>query len=479
VEDAAPISERKPRRWPKRLLKAFLWTGGALVMLWVRTFAFATWELNQVIAALKARGEPTSFAEAMEKIRAKDGETTGAELLRQAIRENERLRTPGDRFNLVGGSLDQPLTETLKDLLAQTFNESRPVLKLIEHAVELPPGPIVDEESSLAPPSKRLNAQPARRSLLRMLSLPLMTAQLNDDHHEVVKWLVVSFKLSESLAAEQGLMPQLVRVAMHGVSTANLRRLLPTLTLDEPDFRTLDAILGDLDRHARFGPLLSDERAVMGELFLKPDWLKEELRSAADPPPAFPPTWKDNALLHIQFRWIDVVCSPVGLQVRQRAAARAYSMPQEILDAIDVPTPWPDKLRTDFEEWRNALTMHRLLAMPPDHDALRMMGTAASRTRKRWVLARLALRLKWHVQRHGQLPDRLEELCDASMPELPTTWFEGKPFAYRKFDRTCRIESETTAWDLSYAHTITNDRLRATYGLLLEMDFTPPKKAAP
>ena len=82
-------------------------------------------------------------------------------------------------------------------------------------------------------------------------------------------------------------------------------------------------------------------------------------------------------------------------------------------------------------------------------------------------MMQLAFRLRRFDRIHGKLPDRLQDLCDMSMPELPTKWFEGKPFIYTKKDRSFTLTADPSIvpdWPPA------NNQQRETLGLLFEFD---------
>lgn len=170
MEAAATVVERKPRRWPKRLLKAFLWMGGSLVLLWVCTFAYATWELNRAIAALKARGEPTTFAEAMEGVRRRAESTTGAEKLLEALREDAFQGSPGGALSMLPGGFDGLINAADRPKFAAELQQYDRIFALLEEVVALPPGPVMPP-SAAEELEANLSFQPLQdsRNFIRLL----------------------------------------------------------------------------------------------------------------------------------------------------------------------------------------------------------------------------------------------------------------------------------------------------------------------
>src|SRR5687767_12393853 len=113
--DAAVTSPTKPRR--RRVVRFIGWAASALVLFWCIALAVATWHLHRAVEALRKRGQPTTFAEALARMHAKFPDGTRVELLREALEENKKAGLPGDRYQLGGGSSAMSIDAKQRSLL--------------------------------------------------------------------------------------------------------------------------------------------------------------------------------------------------------------------------------------------------------------------------------------------------------------------------------------------------------------------------
>jgi hypothetical protein len=99
---------------------------------------------------------------------------------------------------------------------------------------------------------------------------------------------------------------------------------------------------------------------------------------------------------------------------------------------------------------------------------------AAVRVRRRLAMSQVAYRLRRFDILNGKLPDRLEELCDASMSTLPTKWFEEKPFVYVKNGHSFTLRADPS---IIPEYVAIHDSQRENQGNLYRFDADAGKPA--
>jgi len=172
---------------------------------------------------------------------------------------------------------------------------------------------------------------------------------------------------------------------------------------------------------------------------------------------------------------IDLDMSPLGAAARRRAASQTLLIPNEVLELADQPPPWPPESQRLFDVWSRMFSTDRITLNPSKEDALYSATYIARRVRRELAMVEMAFRLRRYEFIHGKLPGRLEELIEPSFPDLPTRWFEGKPFVYSTKGRAFTIEANS---DVKVEVPLPNDEHRDAWGVLLKVDvtsMTPPK----
>ena len=102
----------------------------------------------------------------------------------------------------------------------------------------------------------------------------------------------------------------------------------------------------------------------------------------------------------------------------------------EMADIADVTGPEGEALLAEFNT--------RLDDLPKAHSFMLLLlrnlqsaRTLGLRYRQRLQLARLGLRIDRYRTEHGRLPEKLEEVLDGRMREVPVGIFSGGPLVYR------------------------------------------------
>jgi hypothetical protein len=465
------VDERKPRR-KRRLLRFALWVSGSLVLLWIAAFLHATWSLNQAIAELKRRGEPTTFAEAVARNQSSASVPNGADLLREALTEDVRLGHPGNSASAIQSASSQPITD--RDAIAvKTFlTKGEKIVELVDRAVALPPGPFT-LHADLARMNHPYWFDPVQdlRSLARLLWVDVRFSAGRGDSRRTFRRLKSLYLLSEQLSREAFVVPQLIRIAIIGLANGSSWTALPLVDFTPEELAELASLAARIDRHFSVTPALVNERALEATIFQNRESLEDELRSSARSK-FRTGTTASEVWIFLEYRWIDLITSPLGLPARRRAAAQTLSIPNDVLELADTPPPWSQEQTQSFNAWKEALNIDRVSLNAGEGGAASALTYATRRLHRQLAMTQLAFRLRRFDRIHGKLPDRLEELCNMSMPELPTKWFEGKPFIYTKKDRSFTLKADPSIipeWPPA------NNQHRETLGLLFQFDADAAK----
>jgi hypothetical protein len=422
VEDAAPISERKPRRWPKRLLKAFLWTGGSLVLLWVCTYFYASWELGRAIEEVRKRGEPTNETEALARIREKSGDTTGAEFIRRAIEEDSWNGAPSTGLSQNLALFQSPIpSEELPAIEAQ-FAKAAAVFPLIDQAISLPPGLLT---ASGGTELDHETVQQTRR-LSRLLWAEVRFAAATGDKRRAFGGLKSLYLLPEQLAADQFVITQLVRVALMGMTMTPTQASLESLDFTPEELDELCLLLGRIEANYKVAEAMKNHRAVVAQGFQSRDSIRRS--SSGDIPitPTKPLSFGERLWWNTQKGWGELVASPLGLPARLRASAIALRVPIEVCELIDRPAPWTKEEASLFEIHEHSFDLSQLSLTRSRSTPFSLLYYAALRARQRLDLTRIMLRVQRYYVVNGKLPEKLDEVCGGPLPNVPTKWFEGK-----------------------------------------------------
>jgi hypothetical protein len=461
---------RRKRRW----VRGMLWTGVALIAFWIGALQLATWELHRASKALKNRGEPATFAEALALNETRTASPNGAELLLQAIREHDRLGNPGLIVSNITGDLSRPVDSDYIAKVTPWIKKGEPVVDLLERAVALPPGP-------LTPPSDTGKLAQIRRDPLpfdvRGLAWLLyfdarVSARLGDSRRSFRR-LKTLYLLSEQVKLEAFYIPQLVRISILGSSDDAGRFVLPFAEFSPDELLELSELAARLSREFKMAPALVNQRAMAASIVQDSEALDEELQWELQYRTRSP-SLTEHAFQFVERRWANLVSSPLGLPARRRAAAQTLRIPNDVLELADVPPPWSKEAQQRFDHWRDCLNAERVGLSPEPGDTMSNAFRAAVRVRRRLAMSQVAYRLRRFDILNGKLPDRLEELCDASMSTLPTKWFEEKPFVYVKNGHSFTLRADPS---IIPEYVAIHDSQRENQGNLYRFDADAGKPA--
>lgn len=416
-------AERKPRRWPKRLLKAFLWTSGAFVLLWVCTYFYATWEWDDAQRLVRRQGRPATIAEVIDSIHEKAGSETGADLIRKAIEENERAGGPDAQLWNNRSIYVSPTPLEERESIRATLARGESAITFVERAAALPPGPL----SKLG--SRVVDTQTIQdsRKLARLLASDVKFSAGTGDKARALSRLKSLYLLSDQLSADQLVISQLVRVALLGVADGPTRMALESLDFTPEELDELCELIGRIEANFRVAEAMVNERAVAAATFQMREevllLLKGDIPNATTMPPGF----GERAWWKAQSLWAELIASPAGLPARLRGATATLQVPIVVCELVDRPMPWTSEEQKKFDEsWKSFGVAQLGLSEIRAVGSLRVMALAALRARQRLDLTRIMLRVQRHYVVNGKLPQKLDDVCGGPLPTIPTKWFEGK-----------------------------------------------------
>lgn len=466
VELPPIIVAPKPRR-KRRLLRFALWFTGGLVVLWIAAFLHATWSLNRAIAALKARGEPTTFEEALARNHANAKPSKAAEYLSRAVSENERAGRPGDATAGKSAAYSLPLNVAELDSDRAYLKSGQSVLEAVERALKEEPYPFTAIGTPLSTDWFRFSLLQDFRSVARLLKVDVRSrGGQGTDQLQRLKDLIATSSL---LSKEQFVSPQSIRMSVVSLAIGVARDILGP-HFEAGDLLEFDSLLNEVDAQMSLFQSLINERAVNASLFQTPEALRGQLRSDLELRTIPPPTTMDKVFQRVDQIWTEFLCTPVGLPLRLRTAANSLSVPNNVLRLVDKPLPWSLDDSREFERWKDSLDPGNVFLCRPNSAELQSAVVAFRRIHRQIALLRLALRILHHQKVQGELPESLADVC-RDAPDLPKKWFANESVLYSKEDRGFRLNAPPSVVpDVP----IVNQGHRVNLGLLLDVRWLPP-----
>jgi hypothetical protein len=437
----APAPAAKSRRG-KRLVRV-CWAMFALVvgvsLFWTYSYYTALWERDALIAELRARGESVWWEEVAEKLLAEQSSHTGAELYLKALWET------GGEFNrnkpwLPSATLDairkQYPEPTIRPEVEQELKLVRPAFELVEQAVRRPPGLlttnlITDDPSSLSLP----HIQTAR-NLHRMLSWEAYDAVARSDPRRAFAAVRLALQSSEQLAAEPFVICHGVRFALEGIAGDDLAMCLSYFAPTGAEFQTLDRLYSAHDDGVNIQQTLATERAMSLATFGSDEFLPIYLSNRGSGGTMSKFEWW--AYRH----WLRMLGSRAGLPATIKSQTEMMRLVERVRPLLDRPDVDPAVIETLADQAEDRSPVHRLTVNSKNFCTYfaRNFQWRLVAFHRRLILARLSLRLRRHYDRHGRLPDSLDDLCDESMPRIRLEWFQNQPIVYKPKANGFRLE---------------------------------------
>jgi hypothetical protein len=433
----------KRRKWPWRVLWGMLAIVTAAGGYWWWSFATARADRDAVVAEIRARGEPLYWNELADKLLAERSSETGAELFMKA------LAALGGEYNKFGPKV--PSTALTVDLeKVQFVPKIRPVvqrelalgaaaLPLLEEAVKRPPGLLTTAIRTDDPISIMLPHIQDSRSLARFLHWLANDALARGDSKTAYHAVELSFLASEQLFKEPFLISQLVRLAMRGTACETLTMCLAHAAPTDAEFAAIDRLLAAADDGFGAESAWQSERAMWMTVLENPTVLKQFFNN-------FGTGRSGNEFqLFMRERWMDILASPVGSPVMLKTQSAFLRLHDQVAKTTDKPGSDREARKAAYERFDRDAPLTRAGFDLGDWGfrSLNTFDDACAKAHRRNILARLALRLRRHFDKHGRFPEKLEELCDADMPRLRLDWFLDKPIVYFSTKSGFRLEVPT------------------------------------
>ncbi len=422
---AAPQRPPSRRRgaWRRRLVWATLGFVGLTVAAWGWAAFQARRALNHEIAALRAARKPVAFSDLA--LSPSESVDNAWPLLDQAALPSgwdpqalrDRIDAYSREYHGRAGSLvpriePEPLFEAL---LAQHADS----LALIRQAVTRPQVRCPLDFQTDDPLGVLLPQVQEIRDGARLLRIELLDSLARGDTPRAVDSLETAFALAEVLRDEPLLVSQLVRVSMLSMALQSLEDLLAHERLEETDRAQLDRLLAAREAGFRMAVAIQGERAMCYSAIVR---FKAGSTAAA----MLQPSGGDTALMNLVYG----VARPMVAPLVDDELTRLVRLFNGFEAAIDQPG------RAGYEQMAEC---QRLVGQAPRRALLTRLlmpsltagRNAAMRVRQRLIHARWALRVDRYYREHGRLPERLEQVADAELPQVAPGLLAGETVVLR------------------------------------------------
>lgn len=391
---------------------------GPLVLVFATAGAFVLrhWWLGRQIRAELARigaaGEAVTVEDLAAMYRVPPAEQDATTLWLDAIAplEGPAYGAACGGLSIVGSEDEPPLPgQPWPDRAAaeRFLRQQAPSLRLLHKAAAMGgaarhPDEFREGWTMLTPHLRRL------RAAARLLQLEASVHAHQGDARRVAASYDALFALGRSLEKEPNVVSQLVRVAIDGMTTSHLERLLPLVDFSDAEMVHLQQEL----RAARYERAFN--RALQGDRVAAIQFFEESGASG---------------VVHLWYKeWV--------VATRREYLSYLRLMRETMIAARD---PWPEGLREAT----------RLSNHGPKEREVRLLGVSASNvantlgldnspawftTFARYTAWNRAVDAAVAIQRFqrrcGRLPDDLKELTPEFLPAVPEDPFDGKPLRY-------------------------------------------------
>ncbi|MCF6284230.1 MAG: hypothetical protein L3K26_03460 [Candidatus Hydrogenedentes bacterium] len=372
-------------------------------------------ELEQIRAVQREAGEPVTLEELdawypqvpdaenaallyediFTELEAIDPEGTRVEALRDATEEYEQI-----------GDYPVEHREALKTFVA----DAEPALALLEAAVVRPKARFpIDLSEGMEAELPHLSKM---RNAVRVLYLSSEAALLNGNKALAVERHATILPVGGALLAEPGLLPQLVRGAINGISFRALERLVNHTQFDEELLRQLDAAYA-----AAYHPEAL-QRALLGERCMAADTIRRVYDGTLN---------SDSGL----FREIrdKLVSNPVLVGSYGRyEQLTVYAAFETMLPGVDpdwptIATPLHDGAEPDTSGAILASILLPSISRAPIY-FVRYIAYLRS--------ARTAIAVERYRLAHGTAPDSLEDCVPEFLDVVPEDPYDGEAIRYQR-----------------------------------------------
>jgi len=431
----------KPRR-SKRLLRV-LWATLALIvsvsLLWTWSYYSALAERDALIAELHAKGEPVWWDEVVDKLLAEPTENTGADSYLKAVwalggdynRTGPRL--PSGSLSMLVNNIGDfqpgnvvPHEPAIVPEVQRQLTLAKPAFDFLAEAVKRKPGLVTRNIKRSEPNSFLLPHIQDSTALLRMNFWRVYDALARRDEATAYYAVWEGFAAAEQLSKEPWVVSQWVRFAMQRQACRQLVMCLEYAATPEESFKKLDALFASLDDSLDLEVCRIGDRAKSLQAWEDSETAKVVLQGWSRHPLA-----KSVVVKPLEDWWIAALASPLGKPVRLWTQVEELRLHQRTDPGIDRPDTDLKAADVAFQDYHRRSPIHQLASHQANRtkDSLGFAATAIA-VHRCLIVHRLALRIRRYYDRHGRFPERLDDLCDATMPRIRLDWFQGRPLMY-------------------------------------------------
>jgi hypothetical protein len=241
---------------------------------------------------------------------------------------------------------------------------------------------------------------------------------------------------AEQLSKEPWAISQYVRFAMQQMACRQLVMCMEYAAPPEESFKKLDALFASLDDSLGLEVCRFGDRAKGLQAWENAETAKSVLQGWSRHPRA-----QRVVVKPLEEWWIATLASPLGKPTRLWTQVEELRLHQRTDPGIDRPDTDLRAADVAFQDYHQRSPIHQLASHLPNRtkDSFGLAATAVA-VHRRLQLHRLALRIRRHYDRRGRFPERLDELCDESMPKIRLEWFQNHPIAYSPSADGFRLE---------------------------------------
>jgi hypothetical protein len=363
-------------------------------------------DVERRLAALRAAGYPTSFAELAEDNQLPAGTPNAADVYERAF---AAFVPPAKDANVpvLGPARlpdrGEPLPEPMAGTIAKCLAENQQCLALLHKA-----GGIADcrydwDYASLAQGTPMPNV----RHCALLLRLGTLLAAHTGDPNTAGRYVVDGLRLADSLRAEPALISYLVRIACVALAVGDLERSLCVTTFTDAQLRELGDALAATAGTLDLTEVLIGERCFTIEMYRDPSLLQG--------PGGGPPV---HMLPGMRKMWL--------LDTLDYAA--------RTIEASRLPPPERlARFRALEKEIEGLSFWHVMVKLLPP--ATTRVAVLDLRAHAHLDLARTALAVERYRLATGRLPETLADLVPTYLDRVPTDPFDGQPVRYERLAR--------------------------------------------
>jgi hypothetical protein len=379
--------------------------------------AFARAKIAEQYQVLRAAGEPATLDELAQWLPyPPDGENRVG-LYQQAFRtpiELDRDTTLAFDEAMKEAPPHGPYPEALRELGAKKIAGSAECLRLLHEAAAGAARFPLDIKHGY---DMELGHMEQLRQAVRLLQLEAVLAVHDGDASRAVEALLAILATADCLRNEPILIPQLVRIACHGIFCDGLNRTLELTGFTEDQLARLEAAVRSHEEPEAAARGFMGERTFMLATYEDPRYFTEQIADSS----GFRPEHRAGVakvMGGVLWNAADQVHCMTTMAKIIQASRRPFPEARAIMDTIDMELESSHRLFPRVFDILLPALARALNAFARDAAQLRNAATA---------LAVERFRIKT-----GQVPSTLEELVPEFLESVPIDPFDGQPLRYRR-----------------------------------------------